>query len=905
MLACAVRVPSVFAQDAAPFEAEGRIRVGAEAVYQAVVAIDAAGRKAYTITQGSEDRLVVHDLGTPLPRQLSSTKLNYGSSERLNFPNQYTTSLDAKRGRLYVLTANGGGSTDAVLFTIPLATGVVAATRLTTVLPGYFAGGIDYSPEDDRIYLVGEMSEAAAVVQSTYTAGSKAVNNIGTVVALNAADLSLKWVRPVRECRAPLYSFQMGSLIARTSSAVAQSALVFPCTPGGSLLKSTFPGQAGVTVLRIDPAGDMVSAQGWDVDFFPIAGQYFNGAATGVAAYDRGSDRLFLQSLSLLTPGAWVLDVRLKSWVGAITAPYPTNSKSGIDAGNGRFYMGGWSGSRETPNAWLLAADGRATPPQNGVFVTGELGTTSNIAVDPLTQRLLYASPASYPDLLVVRDHATSAPATAFVDYDAQTDGVPETTETYVGFTGDASGFGTRVTRVGDIAVVTGAVPLYDPSLVSPELIRRGPPPASEVDPPVEAPPASPISRAVTLARVSGTTLQAAGASAASEPAALDTNTRQFLRDNPMLPQWPYGSASCLDGGEGVDVPPEESPVGRAEVHCSLREFESRGLARYGRSEVEALVVGDSSFTSRVKRTSTEGVKSEAAAKSGGISVSVAGVGTLTIGAVETTASAVAHGRPGTGRAEWRRTIADVRVTDPAGKVLFTSPGCTSELVHDGRQRTGSASSPACDALAEGVRKALQAHVRLRFPEPDVKATPKGAYAAVGQSEAERLQEVTVHDQGRLFAGDTTTRRGVPGVQLDVYSDSTERSRSIVQLATVEADAVYTVTQERHADACIMGGCIVGGSDAIGPASITATGSRPTDAAGAPGSVAADTPSLADRDGRADFSPRQAVGGAVGFVFARRSLGQGALMAACFAVAFCAAAAVARRRRLLDLVRTR
>lgn len=866
-----------------PFVVKGVIPVPEGAWNQYVAAVDAAGRRAYAVTlEPGGNRLRTFDLNADVPTLVAERAMDFGDGETISYPSPYVTAVVPNRQRLFMVTASVASVGDSALLTIPTdGGGAMSSKRFAEILPGFFAGGITYSPEDDLLYIVGELSEVGLIAQSTFTAGSKAVNNFGAVVALDPDDGSLVWARLVRECRAPMYTFQIGSLIARSSPALARPSLVFPCTPGGTTLGTTNAGQAGIAVLRIDPASDMAAAQAFDVDFFPIGGNYFNGAQAGIGAYDPGSDRLFMQSLSATTPSAFVLDLRLGAWVGAITSPFTTNYRLGINPATGHFYMGG-SGE------WILVADGRATPPQNGVFVDDGRGLASNAEVDPVTGRLFYRSSGQNYNgsTIVVEDTTESVPPRSAVDYDRQTDDVAETEDTYIAFTGDADGFGARVTKVGDIGTVTGLLPN-----------KTAPPPTS---------------RALALARVPGTSLQAAGASASAEAAALDTNTRQALKDNPQLPQWPHGTNTCLDGGEGIRSEPETTPTGRAEVSCSLAGFEAKAEARHFAGSAMGATIGEAQFKSRVKRTVKGGMKSEAIALSSGVHVAIPGVGALDIGKVTAEATTTAHGQTKSGLASWKRTIEDVVVTNEEGEAVYRSPGCVTEIVNDGTAVEHNDSPTSCEQLAEAVRQALQVHVRLILPTPDVVATPKGAFASVGQSEAQRLHEVTVSEQGRLFAGDTTTRRAVPAVQLDVYADSTERSRTIVQLATVESGAIFTINRSPDDAPCDMGACIPGGRDGIGADVTTAAldGSVLVGGAAATGpAVAAESPGGSVMPSTAGAPrPRGRIGGsdlAVGMILSRRSLGQGVLMAAFLVLAGAAAANTLRRRRLLHLVGAR
>jgi hypothetical protein len=177
----------------------------------------------------------------------------------------------------------------------------------------------------------------------------------------------------------------------------------------------------------------------------------------------------------------------------------------------------------------------------------------------------------------------------------------------------------------------------------------------------------------------------------------------------------------------------------------------------------------------------------------------------------------------------------------------------------------------------------------------------------VGQTEVDAATEVTVNEQGKVFGGDTTTRRSVPAVQVDIYNDSTERSRYVVQLAGVESSAIYTVNRSLDDAPCDTGGCIPGGLDEPFAADIAGAdtssadpsaelavgltdGSVPTDIASAPVERRRSTRSIGDD-------------GLDGLVVSRRSLGDGALMASFLTLVGAAATVVGRRRRLVGCIR--
>jgi hypothetical protein len=863
------------------FEFLGAIAAPAGVGQQHVAAIDPAERRLYTLTPTPTDTLWAYDLNTEIPSPLWHREV--GAGGRTNYTTPFGTAVDHSRRQLVMLAGNVDFNLDAALTMVPLDSDKpVRSVPFAQILPGLFPGGVTYSPEDDLFYVVGEMDEAEVLAAAVGTGGSKPAGQVAVVAALSPVDGALVWSRVVRECRTPLFTPQVGSFIGRSSPRLAQPTLFFACTPGASATGSAFVGQPGVTALRIKPKATMAEAQGFDVDYFPISGSYYNGRASGIAGYDETLDRFFMMSLSNQTPGTWVLDARLNAWVGAVTSPWSNNQGIGWNESNGHFYMVGGSGGAANDD-WLLASNATTSPPQNGVVDKGRFGGASIpfVATDPQTARLFVPARNAQGTLNVVRDLTTSSPPAAPLDYDEQTDDVAETTSTFVAFTGDAGGFGSRAVVIGDTATAGGSIPFS---------------------------PQNATSRAVTAARGPGSIVQAAGAAASAETASIDTHTAQTLRDDPTLPKWPLGTQSCLDGGDGVSTPPEETALGSAAVECSLQTFEAAAQAHQRVDSALGLTVGQSTYENHVKRTAKSGMTSTSSAASSGVHIDVPGAGSIDIGRVSAVATATAHGQTRSGAATWKRTVESLTVKNAAGDVVLNSPGCTTEIKHDGTKATVKHNAADCDQLAEAIRQALQVHMRVYFPTPDVVATPKGAFAAVRQSERDHLNELTVSDQGRLFAGDTTTRRPVPAVQIDIYQDSIERSRRIVQLAAVEADAIYTINRSADDPDCATGACIAGGSDTLAdglsPSSLSASAvadTGPALPAGTDGAITA-TPG-AVRPSAVRGQAR--IGGPVGYILSRRSLGQGLLMSAFLILAAAAAVNVQRRRLLLRLLGSR
>jgi hypothetical protein len=851
-----------------------------------VAGFDVAGRRMYAkhAVVGQTPVLATYDLSTPMPTLLSHRPFPATSFIAPGF----TTAIAPARGMAYTVAM--GAATDPIVAAFDLAgASPITSWSLTERLPGFSPSGMTYSAADDRLYLVGEMT--GHYLMLNWLTGRKPIGLVPTVVAVDPGTGEVLWVRPVPECGQVLYTLHQGSAVARSSSAIAHPTIVFGCGTGAlGVNGDTNPGQAGVVELRISPTATMAEAPSFDVHFHPISGSYFNGGQTGFAYYDRGSDRLFVQSLSSSTPGAWVFDLRVGGWAGFITAPTADGNYGGVNEGNGHYVMGGTGGAPDAGD-YLLIADGRASPPQAGQLADKKLAPVGFVFADAGSDRIFLNS--SFDHLSVLRDLTKSADPLQRPDYDAQTDDVDEAEGTFVSFSGDTGGFGARVTMVGDLAGASGPVPggIGVPS----ERVT------SDVSTPGQK--AQPVTRGLLFARVPAANVQPAGASAAAQAASSDTTTGQAVDQNGVA--WPFEPRTCLDGGEGSDTPPAESIGGRASVRCNLSGYESVGSAQQSGAGTGPVAIGDSRVDTTVKRTAKGGMVTTTTSSSRGVRIDLPGVGSLEIALVEAVGTTTAHGRSGSASASWTRSLKGVTVKDAKGVELFRSDGCSTVLKHDGKRQSASGDAGTCEALAETVRKLLQVRVRLLFLTAAVAATPKGAFARVGQTDADAASETTVNEQGKVFAGDATTRRAVPALQINVYDDSTERSRYIVQLAGVENSAIYTVNLSPGDAPCDMGGCIPGGFDGLPPAA-TAEAAAPPGSALEPaipaaGADLAPNVSAGNGDGRG-VSRRQGVqdGGLDGLILAHRSLADGAVMASFLLLLAAATAVVMRRRRLLS-----
>lgn len=830
-----------------------------------IVQVDAARHKLYYTYMNDIDGLstwlVEYDLRTEIPTFVRSGRIAAASEIPTSSP--YTSALDAERDRLLFLRPNQAGE-NSILVVDTKRFETETTWSLTQALPGFLPMGITYSAADDRVYLLGEMSQSIVIANGGI--GQKVVGPGTAIVALDGETGSFAWATPLPECQQALYSLGLGALVARSRN---RPALHVACTTGGTGAGDAFPGQAGLIRVTVDPAAAPQDALQFVREFFPISGSYFSGAYRGVAVFDPVTERFFMQSLATTTPGAWVFDGRMSSWVGFVTAPNDRNYFTGLNPGTGKFYMGSpTSGQQE---GYLLVTDGRATPVPQGL--QAGIGVSSFIATDPGSNRLfvptLDPDQPGYFDWTIFRDQTPNGDPLRPPDYDALTSDVEETGETVTNFSGGANGFGLRAVLVGGYR---GALN-YAGQYVTLSQLRSG-------------------DRGLTGARVPSIDLRPIGASATAQALVPDSSTEAELKEGAGV-EWPWTPASCLDGSGQVVESTGEGNGGEARVRCDLAESTVAARAGFDAVSGAAFRIGRSTFEAEAHRDTKLGVVTTAVATVHGIDLAPANAGSVSIAEVAATATTSAHGRPGTAKAKWERTLSGVVVRDAEGVVTRRVGECTTTAADD-----------QCASLQEQINDALGTRMRVDLFRPDVVRTPKGAFAGVQQSDGQFYNGRTVYGQGTSFTGEGGSR-ATPALQLTVFNDSVERSRLVVQLAAMQTNSIYTIAPKAEydstppapvvedpapeppappADPVTTTGPATGGAGLVGPAD-------PVDTAAAPASDVAAPVAM----------PLEDAPGVLAF-FARGPV-EGLMVAAIWILFGCAGGAVFKRRALLDVVK--
>jgi hypothetical protein len=849
-----------------------------------IVQLDAAARRMYYLCwdqSRSQAQLTAYDLSQKLPRPVQTANaLPTGQVPSSISP--YTTALDHRRHRLLLLASGVVGS-EIYLFDLR-SLRKVGVWDLSQSLPGFAVAGLTYAPQDDRLYLIGDEYGSTAISASMSGIGTKALAPGTSVVALDPRTGRPLWIRPVPQCQQVMMSFTAGALIARSDR---QPALYFFCSTGGTIDFNPFPGEAGLVRLGVSKTTSENTALKLPIEFFPVSGSYSAGNAhTGIAAFDPGTDRFFVQSLAAATPGTWVFDGTLSAWVGFITAPNADDHYLGLDTSTGHFYMGG-DGS--THPGWLLVADARITPVPQGT--TYPYTPQLFIPVDPRTHRLFVSMDLSaiggkkgQVGYVVLQDDTPQSRPLQPINYDAQTSNVPEGPRTITTFAGDIDGYGVRMALVGGLG---GAVSDFHDVISG---ISTG---------------LNLGDRGLMGARVSSVDLREVGASATAQSAESDTATdsdrggiQQQLQTHgaqqaAALLNWPWVPATCLDSGGRTPPQRQSGPGGTAEVRCDLSKGTAQASASFGGFRASdqgvKVSVASASFSTNVMRDQSSGAVTRSTAIANGIDVAVPHAGELTIAKVVSVGETRAHGRPDTTGAGWARLLEGVVVRDAKGKVVASYDRCAT----DSRPGRRSHTRPDdCTTMQRTINDTFGTRVRFDLPSPQIIATPRGAFAGIQQSDAAYLQGQTVYGQGTAFHDESLGQRAVPAVQIAVFNDSSGQSRLLLQLAAIQASSIYTISLPTYGGPPLPTTPSVGGTSVRVPVS---TGSG--------GGVA----SGPVRPGPAPIGPtstttaRTSSGGSIVGVLIRTPK-EALLTAGMWVLFILAAVAVVRRRNLLDVL---
>ncbi|HEX9774926.1 MAG TPA: hypothetical protein VGB83_05030 [Actinomycetota bacterium] len=702
-----------------------------------------------------------------------------------------TVAPDLPRRRVFVADRDSalGGEEHSVIRVLDLRTFQLSAGwDINKIIPGFFIQALTYSAEDDRVYVAGTVIGSSSEHTLTFF---RAPYYPVTVLALDAANGTLAWMRNLKMCVRPMtYAGDEGHIF----RSVRHEALYVLCARPDAYQDATmYPGPAGVLKLTISPIATSVEAASFPEEFYRASGGFFEQVgAVSRAVFDPTTERLSFLSSSRANPGAWVFDGAMSAWVGFVPTTSPKNFTLGADPATGHLY------TLDGPRTGILVTDLRATPvPRGQVHQTAsqagllQAHLAKNIVVDPATRRIFVGVQGisteglvdSQHRLVAFKDVTPLAPPEPAAEFDQLTEGVPEGPNTLTNYSATARGFGMRGFLVGGISGLTSPA-------------RTG-----AVGGQVDRELATPGDRGFWVARLTSMDLRNVGASATAQAVVTDDVTRDQLRtlqndvesgnltgadpdalqESPVSDrrtevasalEWRWSPASCLDpGGEPAREDPS-GPAGRATVECDLSQeravAESRASA-FGADHlsVGTIAVGSARFKATANRRIGEGASLGTLAVVDNLSIEIPGVGELRIAEIRNAVTTAAAGMDGTADVAARATISGARILDASGAVVYACEECDARV------------------LARHVNDEFSHLMRIRVPKPDVIETKGGAFAAYREQMADYINDLVMNNDSSA---------AVPALHVEIYNDWAEKSRLVLQFAAIESSALYGVT---------------------------------------------------------------------------------------------------------------
>lgn len=90
----------------------------------------------------------------------------------------------------------------------------------------------------------------------------------------------------------------------------------------------------------------------------------------------------------------------------------------------------------------------------------------------------------------------------------------------------------------------------------------------------------------------------------------------------------------------------------------------------------------------------------------------------------------------------------------------------------------------SCKDLVDNLNRLTQTNAKFFLPDPEVEATPKGAFAGVRQSDGRAFRDETVNNDGS---------RALPALRVELYNDAESRSRVVADFAAIDATSTYFI----------------------------------------------------------------------------------------------------------------
>jgi len=591
----------------------------------------------------------------------------------------------------------------------------------------------------------------------TYASASNPVPGTVELAMINMAQAKVAWHQALTNCNLPMQTTFLPpppvGLSAPIGVVRSPHVVDIGCSaqsPDGNGTKMKLPIPLGVGIVTLGGSGASTTYKSFTLDPYPG-----DASTAPMGLWSAGTERMAIRVLNNVHGGGFALfDGAHEDYVGTVPSR-DTLQSAGIDPIHGRLYL-----LDSNVSVGLVTADVAVTPADQGHTFPeyaqdpinedndhGNIGSPGMMAVDPSTGRayLLYSGSHKF---VVVHDNFPYYSPPAPPDVDSATAGIPEVAgQTGANYSGSAQGFGSVIRQVGGESSIE-----YNATSIGLEAALRG-------------------TRQLSTSLLDTLTLTNSATQAKLITAAPDAgNTQSQMSEAPGgAGSWPYPYVQCFDSGAGHQTNPGHGGVATCDANAASV---SGSIAGGSSSEAvpdqpvpDVVAIDNTSLKTSSSAEMGKGLTTVVHAEASGISI-LGGI--LTIGEVTTDSVARANGQTGGASSSFTRAVHNVSLN---GQQL-----CTTQ----------------CDvnAIAEAVNSALVGHVRITFPEPDptLRGSHGGYQALIRRDRYSQAEEASLDDQPPV-------RAEVPGMQIIVFQDNTQSSRTVIYLAGAEAEAHYGVFQ--------------------------------------------------------------------------------------------------------------
>jgi hypothetical protein len=652
------------------------------------------------------------------------------------------TLLPGRQGLLVAVSTGGRGQPTTELQQVVWSAGklrVVSkmATPASALGPSQIIIGFAADPSQRQVFAL-----SATNVETSYVPGSVQVMLVR--LADKGRSPQLLWRQPLPDCQLPMATDTPSPLLLPAPLGLLHSrrALDVGCGAAGGAGIYKPPVPVGVGEVRLSGSKQLRYA-GFELSPYP--GDATQGSE---GLWFPREDRLVFQTPNTENGGGWVVfDGDHNAYVGSI--PLIQNAtQAGADFVHGRVYL-----LTTVLHDGLRTADVGTTPVDQGhtypqyyadhINEDGNYGNTpprAPIATDPSHRRVFVLYTGSHL-FVVLKDSVRYYSAPPPPDPDQNTTDVREHRDlTAANWSGSAQGYGSVIRQVG------GASNLQN-NLV-PVVLNASQSGTQQLA----------TSYLDTLQLTHG---DARASAVTAEP---DSGpTTGALAQGGL--QWPYHPATCDDSGATKAADVDSAQVACDSSRGAVSAAVVGGAAGAGSAPKAAdLVVSSTALSAKASAEFGHGITTTVTSVARGVSILG---GQLQIGHIAATATVHAGGRPGTATSTYSRTLSNVAV---AGQKLCAR---------------------ACDPkdLASQINEALAGRAVVSFPDPDRQLAhgSRGGYQSLIRRDAfSQIQETQLNDQD-------PGRAEVPAMQLTLFEDNTVKSRTVVYLAGVEAEAHYGI----------------------------------------------------------------------------------------------------------------